>query len=595
MTTTGYDVQFATQLVTISQTSTYYTQQLHIVTVQGQPLTSTETILTTELPTTKSKPKPTQERLQKEDEQEKVPEGGEDKPKEHERPQADKAAKEEEEAAHDKDSKATTKPPQREQDATATKTITALTTAFDEQGSGVVSTMVVTTALVNSAKAESDSNAGSVADSSSDSTNTNQNSVEIWIQEGNNKTYVIVGAVVAGVCLIGVIAAIVFGARKSPSSTVVSYGPSYEGGGGQRGSNRETPSTSQQPSTVAASMLHKPDWRSRRKYARLGSESADIAPEMPPAVKRPGSHIKHSKPRGKSGHSGRDGGAGRDRSTYSSGSNDIPASAIDQPQHRHADRAGDASASEDEDGEDRDELTARVPVAMWDFDHCDPRKCSGKKLARHGLMKELRVGQRFQGIVMSPKGSQVVAPDDKDIVANAGVAVVECSWARLDEIPFHKIKSPHERLLPYLIAANPVNYGKPYKLTCMEATAAALFITGFDQQAELLLSKFSWGHSFWKMNGTIIERYRTCTDAASVLDMQEQMMLELEQEQEDRRRAREEEGDDLLFENPNHQGAGWQASESEEEEDEEEHDERGDTEQDVVETVTRDLEHTRIE
>jgi hypothetical protein len=46
----------------------------------------------------------------------------------------------------------------------------------------------------------------------------------------------------------------------------------------------------------------------------------------------------------------------------------------------------------------------------------------------------------------SPKGLQVVAPDDREIVAVNGVAVVEASWARLEEIPFHKIKSPHERL-----------------------------------------------------------------------------------------------------------------------------------------------------
>lgn len=36
-----------------------------------------------------------------------------------------------------------------------------------------------------------------------------------------------------------------------------------------------------------------------------------------------------------------------------------------------------------------------------DFEHCDPKRCSGKKLERLGLIKSMRVGQKFQGVVVS--------------------------------------------------------------------------------------------------------------------------------------------------------------------------------------------------
>lgn len=55
-------------------------------------------------------------------------------------------------------------------------------------------------------------------------------------------------------------------------------------------------------------------------------------------------------------------------------------------------------------------------------------------------------------------------------------------------------------LVPYLIATNQTNYGKPWRLNCVEALAAAFYITGFDLYAERLLGGFGWGGSFWKVN-----------------------------------------------------------------------------------------------
>ena len=110
--------------------------------------------------------------------------------------------------------------------------------------------------------------------------------------------------------------------------------------------------------------------------------------------------------------------------------------------------------------------------------------------------------------------------------------------------------------VPYLIATNPVNYGRPWRLNCVEALSAAFYIAGLDRHAERLLEKFSWGHSFWEVNQCIcftiqtspeesdtlytyrklIERYRTCSTAAQVAEMQEQIILDAEADYAESRR-----------------------------------------------------------
>jgi pre-rRNA-processing protein TSR3 len=77
-------------------------------------------------------------------------------------------------------------------------------------------------------------------------------------------------------------------------------------------------------------------------------------------------------------------------------------------------------------------------------------------------------------------------------------------------------KGRNQRILPYLLAANTVNYGKPYKMNTAEATAACLYIVGLKDDARKLLSPFSYGEEFLRLNHEFLEGYSACSNEIEV-------------------------------------------------------------------------------
>ena len=100
-----------------------------------------------------------------------------------------------------------------------------------------------------------------------------------------------------------------------------------------------------------------------------------------------------------------------------------------------------------------------------------------------------------------------------------GLAALDCSWVHAKEV-FDISSHWTPRCLPYLVAANPVNYGVPTKLSTVEALSAALYITGFREQAEELLSKFKWGLQFIALNEELLEDYAQSKDSTGVVKVQ---------------------------------------------------------------------------
>lgn len=180
--------------------------------------------------------------------------------------------------------------------------------------------------------------------------------------------------------------------------------------------------------------------------------------------------------------------------------------------------------------------TARAKLVLFEFGQNDPKMDSGVRLCRFGLAKSLRPQAGFQGIVLSTMTQIPVSAEDREVIETSGLAGVNCSWNRLNEIPWGKLpRKPQHRILPFLVAANSVNYGRPNKLNTAEAMAAALIIVGMRSEAQKLLDAFSWGEEFLRLNQEAFTVYSEAKNARDLRQAEAQLLETWRREAQARR------------------------------------------------------------
>ena len=165
-------------------------------------------------------------------------------------------------------------------------------------------------------------------------------------------------------------------------------------------------------------------------------------------------------------------------------------------------------------------MKKEIELVVYHANEDDPKKCSAKKLHKFGMVKlekNIRKLPRDM-ILLNPFAKKSFSKEDSSIVKKNGILAVDCSWKHAEKKFDYLDKKNYSRALPFVIAVNPVNYGKPFKLTTLEAFASALYILDEVEHATRLLNLYKWGPYFLKLNKQPLEDYRKASNSKEVID-----------------------------------------------------------------------------
>jgi pre-rRNA-processing protein TSR3 len=166
---------------------------------------------------------------------------------------------------------------------------------------------------------------------------------------------------------------------------------------------------------------------------------------------------------------------------------------------------------------------ARIRLIIIHHSQDDPKKCTARKMRRHGLaeLAERAEAVPSGGVLLDPFAERALSRADRELAESGGLVALDCSWEQADA-DFRTLKRSglHPRALPFLLAANPVNYGAAGKLTTLEALAAAVYILGRQELAERILALYKWAPHFLELNADPLREYAAARDSAAVVRAQ---------------------------------------------------------------------------
>ncbi len=162
-----------------------------------------------------------------------------------------------------------------------------------------------------------------------------------------------------------------------------------------------------------------------------------------------------------------------------------------------------------------------IPLYAFRDNSCYPKKCTVKRLERSGLVRVLSKISHIprNTILLDPTAQQALSPADRPA---RSLTVLDCSWEVLDTGAVSSWRK--RRALPFLVAANPVNFGRPYRLTSVEAFGAALFILGEREQARVVLESQNWGPHFLDLNEEPLSLYARAGDSTEIIAIQKMFL-----------------------------------------------------------------------